>query len=316
MSLLPVPSRPRTSTRTGSSTTTAAQETVKVDRANYDIKLTLPAQRVPLDLGQVLDAGRRTSWTTSSWAGTTAASATRRSTSGRPGHTWTLSPTLVLDGNFGYYRMDQTVTGPDYGTELRPASSASPAPTTRTTSARAACRSIDERLRHRGARPSWMPLFRKEQNYTFSTALTKVFTEARGADRRGRRQADAGPPPGGVRRLRAARRLPLRQQRRPAPPDYISPGWNSFAAVPAGPRRLLRQGRPDRDDDGARVADGVLRQRPLARQRQGDAEPRPARRELPADEPREQRASSASTTPPTTSCWAGAGRCRRTWAST
>ncbi|HEU0185538.1 MAG TPA: carboxypeptidase-like regulatory domain-containing protein, partial [Blastocatellia bacterium] len=32
------------------------------------------------------------------------------------GHTWTLSPTLLLDGNFGYYRMDQVVTGADFGT--------------------------------------------------------------------------------------------------------------------------------------------------------------------------------------------------------
>ena len=37
---------------------------------------------------------------------------------GSVGHTWTLSPTLVLDGNFGYYRQDQVVTGPDYGTNL------------------------------------------------------------------------------------------------------------------------------------------------------------------------------------------------------
>ena len=34
------------------------------------------------------------------------------------GHTWTLSPTLVLDGNFGYLQMNQTVTGPDYGTNF------------------------------------------------------------------------------------------------------------------------------------------------------------------------------------------------------
>ena len=34
---------------------------------------------------------------------------------GTIGHTWTLSPTLVLDGNFGINRMEQTVTGPDYG---------------------------------------------------------------------------------------------------------------------------------------------------------------------------------------------------------
>ena len=34
------------------------------------------------------------------------------------GHTWTLSPTLLLDGNFGYNRQNQQVTGPDFGKNL------------------------------------------------------------------------------------------------------------------------------------------------------------------------------------------------------
>ena len=34
------------------------------------------------------------------------------------GHTWTLSPSLVLDGNLGLNRQDQTVTGPDYGENI------------------------------------------------------------------------------------------------------------------------------------------------------------------------------------------------------
>jgi hypothetical protein len=32
------------------------------------------------------------------------------------GHTWTLGPTLILDGNFGANIQNQTVTGPDFGT--------------------------------------------------------------------------------------------------------------------------------------------------------------------------------------------------------
>jgi Carboxypeptidase regulatory-like domain/TonB dependent receptor-like, beta-barrel len=31
------------------------------------------------------------------------------------GHTWTLGPNFVVDGNFGFTRMDQTVLGPDFG---------------------------------------------------------------------------------------------------------------------------------------------------------------------------------------------------------
>jgi hypothetical protein len=34
------------------------------------------------------------------------------------GHTWTISPNLVLDGNIGMNRQDQTVTGPDYGRNI------------------------------------------------------------------------------------------------------------------------------------------------------------------------------------------------------
>lgn len=93
---------------------------------------------------------------------------------GAVGHTWTLSPTLVLDGNFGYNRQDQVVTGPDYGknygidlgipgvndpNDIR--NSGLPAFVTNYSTI--------------GATPSWMPLWRKEINYSFSSALTKVF---------------------------------------------------------------------------------------------------------------------------------------------
>lgn len=91
------------------------------------------------------------------------------------GHTWTLSPTLLLDGNFGYYRQDQTVTGPDFGQDLGielgiPGTNdpndirASGLPT------------FDFGGTYNlGTTPNWMPLFRKELNYSFSSALTKVF---------------------------------------------------------------------------------------------------------------------------------------------
>jgi outer membrane receptor protein involved in Fe transport len=97
---------------------------------------------------------------------------------GTVGHTWTLGSNLVLDGNIGMNRMTQQVTGPDYGQNLGidlgiPGSNG-----------------IDERqsgLPHFnipagatnrdydiGTTPNWMPLFRKEVSYTFSTALTWV----------------------------------------------------------------------------------------------------------------------------------------------
>jgi hypothetical protein len=88
------------------------------------------------------------------------------------GHTWTISPTLVLDGNFGANIQNQQVTGPDYGDNLGldlgiPGSNG-----------------IDIRQSGLpyfdngypiGTTPNWMPLFRHERSYTFSSALTKVF---------------------------------------------------------------------------------------------------------------------------------------------
>jgi len=88
------------------------------------------------------------------------------------GHTWTLSPTLVLDGNFGANIQNQQVTGPDFGDNLGlnlgiPGSNG-----------------IDIRQSGLpyfdngypiGTTPNWMPLFRHERSYTFSSALTKVF---------------------------------------------------------------------------------------------------------------------------------------------
>ncbi|HZF39588.1 MAG TPA: TonB-dependent receptor [Blastocatellia bacterium] len=89
------------------------------------------------------------------------------------GHTWTLSPTLLLDGNFGYYRMDQVVTGPDfgknYGLDLGIKGVNDP------NDIRASGLPTFANGYEIGSTPNWMPLNRKELNYSFSSALTKVF---------------------------------------------------------------------------------------------------------------------------------------------
>jgi carboxypeptidase family protein len=91
------------------------------------------------------------------------------------GHTWTLSPTLLLDGNFGYYRMDQVVTGADFGTnygiELGIPGVNDP------NDIRASGLPTFENGYTIGATPNWMPLDRKERNYSFSSALTKIFSK-------------------------------------------------------------------------------------------------------------------------------------------
>jgi hypothetical protein len=97
------------------------------------------------------------------------------------GHTWTLSPSLVLDGSFGLNRQDQSVTGPDYGQNLgldvfgipgtngNVRSSGMPAFNINADPFAGQTNAYDL-----GSTPNWMPLFRKERSYTFTQALTWV----------------------------------------------------------------------------------------------------------------------------------------------
>jgi hypothetical protein len=91
------------------------------------------------------------------------------------GHTWTLSPTFLLDGNFGYYRMDQQVTGPDYGKNI--GIDLGIPGTNDPNDIRASGMPRFENGYTIGTTPNWMPLFRKELNYSFSSALTKIFAK-------------------------------------------------------------------------------------------------------------------------------------------
>jgi outer membrane receptor protein involved in Fe transport len=92
---------------------------------------------------------------------------------GTVGHTWTLSPSLVLDGYFGVNRQDQTVTGPDYGTNVGTDRYGIPGTNGGITSSGIPYFQAGYNF---GTTPNWMPLFRKETSYTFSTGLTKVLT--------------------------------------------------------------------------------------------------------------------------------------------
>jgi hypothetical protein len=91
------------------------------------------------------------------------------------GHTWTLSPSLLLDGNFGVYRMDQVVTGADFGTNygldlgIRGVNDLN--------DIRASGLPTFDNGYVIGSTPNWMPLDRKERNYSFSSALTKIFSK-------------------------------------------------------------------------------------------------------------------------------------------
>ena len=94
------------------------------------------------------------------------------------GHTWTLGRNMVLDGNFGANIQNQVVTGPDFGEDLGLQLGI---PGTNGTQHRAERPAV---LRdgaagatgyNIGTTPNWMPLYRHERSYTFSTALTKVY---------------------------------------------------------------------------------------------------------------------------------------------
>jgi hypothetical protein len=87
------------------------------------------------------------------------------------GHTWTLGPTMVLDSNFGMNRQDQTVTGPDYGQNIGLDLGI---PGTNGPDIRQSGMPTFANGYMIGGTPSWMPLFRKEKSYTFSTAITKL----------------------------------------------------------------------------------------------------------------------------------------------
>ena len=99
------------------------------------------------------------------------------------GHTWTLSPNLVLDGNIGMNRQDQSVTGPDFGQNL--GVDVLHIPGTNGLETRqsglphfdiptAAFYPGTNNDYDIGTTPNWMPLFRHERSYTLGSALTWV----------------------------------------------------------------------------------------------------------------------------------------------
>jgi Carboxypeptidase regulatory-like domain/TonB dependent receptor len=146
---------------------------VQVDRANYDTKFTWQRTRehsiwskLSLLRADVVD-NFNLGFDNGSMGGTKVYVV-------GAGHTWTFSPTLLLDGNFGYYGMDQVVTGPDYGQnlgiELGIPGVNDP------NDIRASGLPTFANGYTIGSTPSWMPLSRNEVNYSFSSGLTKVFS--------------------------------------------------------------------------------------------------------------------------------------------
>ena len=100
------------------------------------------------------------------------------------GHTWTLGPNLVLDGNLGHEPPGPAGDRARLRREPRPRRPGHPGHQRERTRQRPA--PLRHPVRHRnaggtntqhydiGTTPNWMPLFRKERSYTFSSALTWI----------------------------------------------------------------------------------------------------------------------------------------------
>jgi hypothetical protein len=90
------------------------------------------------------------------------------------GTTWTVNSTTVIDGNFGMSRQDQTVYNADYGTNYG-LQLGIPGTNDPTDIRNSGLPTFANGYSYQS--PSWMPLFRKEVNWSGTVALTKVFTK-------------------------------------------------------------------------------------------------------------------------------------------
>ena len=94
------------------------------------------------------------------------------------GHTWTLSPTLLMDGTFGFSRQKQEVLGPDFnagnfGLDVLkiPGTNDQGIGDQRY----AGYPAVQYRLlQPLGNRDGWNPIFRDERTYSIATNITKV----------------------------------------------------------------------------------------------------------------------------------------------
>ena len=212
----------------------------RTDRDNFDLKLTW--QRTPTHTvwGRfgVLDAEVEDNfilgWDDGSLGDT-------RVYVAAVGHTWTLSPQLVLDGTIGLNFLDQQVTGPDYGTNI--GSDVLGIPGTNGADVRQSGMP-DFSSVYRLGTLSYFPLFRHDRSYTLSSAVTwstGPHQVRAGFDvvRHELNQHQAELTGGGARGGFTFTGLET------ATPGYVPLGWNGFAAFLLGlPRPWSRRSRP------------------------------------------------------------------------
>jgi hypothetical protein len=153
--------------------------TVMVDRGNFDTKISF--QRTPAHQiwgkFSMLNADVTDNFTLGFDNGSIGHT---RVYVGTVGHTWTLGRAMVLDGNFGVDVQKQHVTGPDFGQNigLDLGIAGVNDPSDIRASGMPTFNVGDQPDGYTiGGTPNWMPLFRDERTYTFSSALTKAFAQ-------------------------------------------------------------------------------------------------------------------------------------------
>ncbi len=153
------------------------------------------------------------------------------------GTTWTLSPTTVVEGNFGMSRQDQDVLPPDFGTNygiqlgipgVNNPNDIRESGLPRFNAAPTASTGYDI-----GTAPNWMPLWRKEISYSGTLAMTKVMSkhEIRAGFDFVRLELNHSQAEWGSYGLKGGFAF---ANNTTGGVGYTSPGWNSFAAFLMG----------------------------------------------------------------------------------
>ena len=206
------------------------------------------------------------------------------------GQTWTLTPTLLLDGSIGANVMKQSMTGPDYGTDYGTEVFGIPGlnadgvggPGSADLERYSGMPVFSTGLSQLGNDSTWTPVWRDERSYTISTNLTKVSGRHEfrtGFDfvrlRLNHWQPEVGNPRGvltfggGI----------------TGTPGYAGVGgWNGYASFLLGEMSQFGKSEQYRGTERPRKPVRCLCGRPLAGQRKAHAESWPPLRVLPADD--------------------------------
>ncbi|HEU4935993.1 MAG TPA: hypothetical protein VFT39_06035, partial [Vicinamibacterales bacterium] len=154
------------------------------------------------------------------------------------GSTWTLSRNTVIDGNFGMSRQDQTVLPPDFGTNY--GLNLGIRGTNNPNDIRESGLPTFANGYTIGSAPNWMPLWRKELNYSGTVAMTKMFSkhEIRAGFDFVRLELNHRQAEWGNYGLKGGFRF---DNNVTGAVGYTSPGWNNFASFLMGLPRFYAE---------------------------------------------------------------------------